>query len=207
MHHRHLVLGGAVALACIVAAPADAAGGGATTPQAMYAEGNAALDRNDFAKAFPLLKKAAEAGLPMAMTRLGLCYASGWGTKADMKLGAQWYGKGAAADDRHGQFMLAQCFRAGAGVPKDAQRAYKLMRAAADQELGPACLALGAMYEAGEGTKADIVKSAVYYALAAGADVAEGNARLAKLGPKMTPAQGDQVRAEITAWAKAHKKK
>ena len=66
-----------------------------------------------------LPQAAAEAGIPAAMTRLGMMAHNAEGGPRDVELAARWWAKAAARGDADAQAMLGAALHLGAGVPVD----------------------------------------------------------------------------------------
>jgi hypothetical protein len=79
-----------------------------STPSAAesLAQAQRYLDAKDFAKALPILQKAADAGNPVAMFALGLLYENGQGVNKDYGKAREWYQKAADAGDTRAKGSL-----------------------------------------------------------------------------------------------------
>ncbi len=91
------------------------------------------LQSKDYAKAFPYLRTAAEAGDPICQNMVGLCYRDGVGTERDPDAAMEWLRKAALQNDRKAQSNLAHLM--GVDSPKSADRkeALKWLLIASDQ--------------------------------------------------------------------------
>lgn len=61
-----------------------------------FEDGMTAYERKDYAKALPLLRKAADQGVASAQFNLGVMYLVGQGVTRDDKQAVSWFRKGAA---------------------------------------------------------------------------------------------------------------
>jgi len=86
---------------------------------AMREEGVDYYKDKEYAKAFPLLKKAAEAGDMDAQFYLGCCYNFGRGVARDDAEAFKWYMKAAEQGDEYAQSNVGFCYYNGEGVEKN----------------------------------------------------------------------------------------
>jgi uncharacterized protein len=96
------------------------------------AEAQRYLDAKDYAKAFPLLQKAADAGDAVAMSNLGDLYCYGHGVTRDYAQARQWYQKAADAGNAYGMYNLGYLYQHGLGVGQDHAQAWYWYQKAAD---------------------------------------------------------------------------
>jgi uncharacterized protein len=87
------------------------------------APANQALQREEYARALPLLATLAEAGNAEAQYKLGDLHFKGQGTAQDYPAAARWYARAAEALDTEwateAQYNLGQMFELGQGVERD----------------------------------------------------------------------------------------
>lgn len=95
----------------------------AQSAETLYKEGKALYDSKNYAKAFPMLKTAAEKGHKKAQYRLGRCYDKGHGVTENNQLAFQWYSKAAAQGHAKSQYQVGKCYLKGKGVNADKQQA------------------------------------------------------------------------------------
>jgi TPR repeat protein len=126
-------------------------------------EAQAALNRNDFKKALPLLFPLARSGSVMAQYNLGVMCAAGLGLERDDQEAVKWYLKAVAQGYAPAETNLGLLYQAGRGVPKDDKKAFELYLRAANQGFVPAQNNLAAMYLKGEGVEKDYAKAAEWY--------------------------------------------
>lgn len=106
----------------------------------------------DVVPAYNIIAEKANAGYPWAQLRLGVMYELGTAVEKDVPTAIEWYNKAAAqkstgdwaegemvgatgnqgffnqnSDARIAQFQLANIYLTGNGVPKDAEKAYRLI--------------------------------------------------------------------------------
>ncbi len=89
------------------------------------------VKRND-SLAFACYKKAAELGLPIAMTELGICFAKGIGTEPDEYWAFYWFRKASENGEYLGQCNYVISLLNGLGVRRDIGKAKFLMLRFAD---------------------------------------------------------------------------
>jgi TPR repeat protein len=82
---------------------------------AMYAVGDIHDTRKQYSLAVEWLTKAAEAGLPRAMSDLGIHFDKGQGVAADYAAAADWYRRAADAGDGTAAANLAAMYHNGRG--------------------------------------------------------------------------------------------
>jgi len=113
----------------------------------MYNVGEGVLQ--DCEKALYWYLKAAEQGLALAQTNVGLMYAQGGaGVPQDPKKALEWLTKAAQQGFALAQFNLGFMYDNGKGVPQDDQKALDWYKKAALQGLAEAQTNLGVMYAA-----------------------------------------------------------
>lgn len=78
------------------------------------------------------LREAAGKGDPQAMYLLGVAHARGRFVTKDDAEAAIWFGRAAAHDHTEAKVSLGYCLATGRGVRRDLERAYMLLREAAD---------------------------------------------------------------------------
>ena len=74
----------------------------------------------DAARAFDAMRRAAEAGHPLAAFNVGVMLDSGRGAPRNVAEAAVWYARAAAAGNRRAAFNLGQLYESGEGVPANA---------------------------------------------------------------------------------------
>jgi hypothetical protein len=137
---------------------------------------------------FNIIKKLADAGSASGQTKLGDCYANGFGVTEDAAEAVKWYRKAAALGDAQAYYNLGFCYFVGKGVIKDYSEAIKCGRKAAALGLVQAQNNLGVVYETGDIVAKDYVEAYAYYNIAA-VDFEGARASRDKLEKQMTPSQ------------------
>jgi TPR repeat protein len=109
----------------------------------------------DYAKAFGLLRKSADAGNPEGMNNVGWMCQNGLGVSKDYAEALKWYRKSAEAGNCNGMNHLAWMCQDGSGASKDDGEALKWFRKSAEAGNGAGMFGLGEMYENGAGVSKD----------------------------------------------------
>jgi TPR repeat protein len=125
------------------------------------------LGAKDYAKALPLLQKAAEAGNVEAMRNLGSLYANGWGVTMDWAESHRWYQKAAEAGDIDGMRSLDAMFYHGLGRASNYAQALEWFQKAANDEDMQSMYNLGVLYEHGRGVTQDHAQARYWFQKAA----------------------------------------
>ncbi|MES0488461.1 MAG: hypothetical protein ABUK01_00610 [Leptospirales bacterium] len=73
-----------------------------------YSKGKALYDQKKYKKAYPYLKKAAEAGHSDAQMHLGKMFYNGWGVKHNHATGRAWHEKAAAQGNEESKKKLSK---------------------------------------------------------------------------------------------------
>lgn len=104
----------------------------------------------DPAKAFALMKAAAEQGHAEAEAGLGYLYTEGLGTPKNATLAVVWLRKGAEKGSAKGQVNLSRAYLNGRGIAKNLPEGVTWLRRAAEQGLPEALYAMGDAYFLGK---------------------------------------------------------
>ncbi|MBQ3525492.1 MAG: SEL1-like repeat protein [Akkermansia sp.] len=122
----------------------------------------------DESQANQWLRKAADAGLPIAQTVLGRRYSDGlYGLTKDAVEALKWFRKAVEQGDAQAQYNLGFSYANGEGVAKDAEEAVKWYSKAAEQGYVKAQNNLGGCYANGEGVEKDAEEAVKWYRKAA----------------------------------------
>ena len=125
----------------------------------MHQQGRLGLAQNS-REAARLFRRAAKLGKPRANVRLGLLKLEGCrGVRQDEAGALAAFLNAAKAGDAYGQYLAGRLLL-DAG---EARRAIVLWEAAADQGLGAAAAALGAIHDHGEGVPRSLARAAIWY--------------------------------------------
>lgn len=126
----------------------------------------------DTARAFALIREAAEAGHPDAMGAMGYFYASAVEVQQDTAKAAEWFRRGAEAGSPKAQFNLGNALLRGTGIPRDEAAGVGWIQKAAAAGLPEAQNRLGFAYLHGNdlpGIPADSTKAFEMFTAAAAA--------------------------------------
>lgn len=104
----------------------------------------------DPAKAFELMKKAADVGHPDALGGMGYFYAAGVVVPKDKAAAIAWFRRGADKGSARSKLNLGLLLGRGEGVAKDEAEALRLIDSAADQGLTDALYSQGETYFYGQ---------------------------------------------------------
>lgn len=122
------------------------------------------MKQSQYAKALPLLEKAAEQNHPVTLYQLGFCYEKGF---QDYIRAAKYYLLSAELGYANAQNSLGILYEKGLGVDKDHTQAEKYYRLAAEQGYFRAEHNLGRCYEKGIGVDQDFPLAFKYFLSAA----------------------------------------
>ena len=118
--------------------------------------------RQDIPKALALYTTAAAAGIPEAISQLGICSKNGIGMKVDKEKAFELLFQAAKCDYAPAQYELGVCFANGEGTVADQQGAFYWFNQAAMRYEPRALLESGKRYLYGNGTAPDAEKALVY---------------------------------------------
>ena len=103
----------------------------------------------------PELERRAQAGFPLAMTRLGDLYFQGQGVPQNYGTAREWYQKAADKGLRSAMGRMGELYLRGLGVPRDVVIARQWYEKAAAKGFPPAFNQLGRLYREGHGVAQD----------------------------------------------------
>ena len=118
--------------------------------------------KQDIAQAVKLYTRAAEAGMPEAMARLGDCYRSGIGVVKDLNNAFNLYFQAAKLNYPAAAFALGRAFELGEGTPCDQQAAFYWYNQSAMRYDPRGMLETGKRYLQGNGTLPDAGKAVIF---------------------------------------------
>src|ERR1035438_9466983 len=121
----------------------------------------------DYATALPLYRKAAEAGRPHAMMRLGFSYDLGQGVKTDYAEAMRWYRRAAELGDTEAMAYIGGLYAHGDGVPVDQPQALSWYHKSADAGGAAGMNKLGLAYQNGIGVQKNPTLALQWYIKAA----------------------------------------
>ena len=123
----------------------------AQTAKEIYKQGKEFYDAKNYAKALPLLRKAADKGNKKAQYRLGRCYDKGHGVEKNKETAFQWYQKSAKQDYSKAQYQVGKAYLKGKVVAKDEKKAKSWLKKAISNPKGGAEVLDNIRKEAAEG--------------------------------------------------------
>ena len=147
----------------------------------LVAQGVAAENKGDNAKAFELYSKAANMGDKDGQFYLGYAYYDGQGVSQDFAKAVEWYRKAAAQGNSASMLCLGEMYRDGVGVKQDYAKAIEWFQKAIADDHDGACIALGILYRDGTGVSQDFAKAEKLFNKAIKLDNEEAEEELAKL--------------------------
>ena len=106
----------------------------AQNAKALYEEGKAFYDAEQYDKAVPKLKAAADKGHKKAQYRLGMCYKEGYSVAKDRKKAFELFLKSAKQDYAKAQYQLGRAYLKGKGVAADQAKAKSWLKKAGSDE-------------------------------------------------------------------------
>lgn len=107
---------------------------GAQSAKELYAEGKAFYDAEQYDKAVPKLKAAADKGHRKAQYRLGMCYKEGYSVAKDRKKAVDLFMKSAKQGYAKAQYQLGRAYMKGKGVAADQAKAKSWLKKAVSDE-------------------------------------------------------------------------
>ena len=159
------------------------------------AQGLALVKQGDFAKALPLLRRAAQAGDAIAQFETGLRYDLGEGTALDYRQAMTWYEKSAAQGHAPALHNIGVLYEHGQGVAQDSKQAAAWYEKAAAKGLPTSQAALGSLYEQGRGVEKDLKKSLELFTKAADAGLPDAQTQVGIMYIEGEGADKDPVEA------------
>ncbi len=127
----------------------------------------AAVENEDYEKAFKQFQLLANEGEAEAQYNLAMLYRLGKGVKKNYKLSADWFRKAADQDVVDAQYYMGHSYDVGEGVSKNKKYAFVWYRKAAEKGHGLAQINLGVLYANGLGIKEDIEEAYLWFHVAA----------------------------------------
>lgn len=183
-------------LAALVLAAACAFGAGAAEDldTALYLHG-----QKDYAGAFELFMKLAEAGDPVAQSNVGYYYDNGFGVSRNPQEAARWYRLAAENGDMHAQYNLAVMYETGTGVERDYGEAYRWFEMAAKQGDRHAAVYLGLFNEEGLGRPVDLIEAYAWFDVAAVRNARYGAKKRDAVAGRLSQVELEQAKAKAAA--------
>lgn len=114
-----------------------------------------------------LLHMEVQKGSARLQSRLGICYANGWGVEKNKKEAVKWWKKAAEQGRAAAQYNLGRYYLHGWGIEKNEKEAVEWYRKAAEQGYVDAQFKLGVCYANGSGVEKDEEEAVKWYRKAA----------------------------------------
>lgn len=165
-----------------------------------YTEAMALLARND-ETGVALLRRAAEAGFPMAQYRLAKLYENGEFVDADLVAAREWTERAAGGGNVRAMHDLGFYFARGDGVAIDETAAFRWFRQAAEFGYADSQYNLGVLYQQGRGVSADMGEALFWFTLAAQNGDEAARERVAQLGAELSVVHLEQARARAEGFS------
>ena len=143
-----------------------------------------------------LVRRAADQGLPVAHTALGMMYTLGVGVDRDLNEAKVWYESAADQGQAVAQYRLGWMHQVGNGVAQDYKRAAEWYQQAAEQGHMLSQYQLGLLYEYGSGVAKDSKQAANWYQQAADQDHVLSQYRLGRMCETNTGSKDSKRAAE-----------
>jgi TPR repeat protein len=116
------------------------------------------IETQEFDKAVPILKQAAELGNAESQYNLGYCYQAGIGVEKNSKKAIEWYSKSAEQGWNDGLYAMMMAYGSGHGVQQDFNKAFSFALKCAENGDGTCMFNVINCYKEGMGTEKDIDK-------------------------------------------------
>ncbi|MCF6337598.1 MAG: sel1 repeat family protein [Gammaproteobacteria bacterium] len=125
-----------------------------------------AVENEDYAGAFTIFLRLAEAGNAEAQHNLAMLYRTGKGVEKDMSASFKWFQQAAEQGIPDAQYYLGHMYDSGESVEKDLSKAFEWYKKAAEQGQGLAQINLGVMYADGIGIPQNIEQAYLWFHVA-----------------------------------------
>lgn len=116
-------------------------------PRGIYNLGRIHMDNKDYQKAYPLIKKAADAGYSVACVDLGWLYENGQGVERDLTKAFEYYLKGVKKGNSIGLCNVGIFYEYGKGVGMDQEKAFAYYFASAEKKNPRGAYKVGYFYQ------------------------------------------------------------
>lgn len=151
-------------------------------------------------EALEQLRRAAEAGVPMAQYRLAKLYETGDGVEADLSLARQWTERAAGAGNARAMHDLGVYYARGDGARRDEAAAFRWFRQAAEFGVADSQYNLGILYQQGRGVARSESEALFWYLVAGAQGDPQAAQRADALERTLMPMQVEQARARAAAF-------
>jgi septal ring-binding cell division protein DamX len=163
--------------------PQPASPSAANSPIGTFEEGLAAMQQQDYSKAYGIWLVLAQDQHAEAQAHLSELYARGLGVDKNSHKAQHWLASAAFGGYAPAQFNLGSAYQSGQFGEKDMGQAAYWWRQAAQQGFVPAQYNLGRLYLMGEGMPKDVEAAKLWFRKAAAAGSEEALAELQKIEP------------------------
>ena len=116
------------------------------------------IETQEFDKAVPILKQAAELGNAESQYNLGYCYQAGIGVEQNSEKAIEWYSKSAEQGWNDSLYAMMMAYGSGNGVQQDFNKAFSFALKCAENGDGTCMFNVINCYKEGMGTEKDIDK-------------------------------------------------
>ena len=116
------------------------------------------IEKQEFDKAIPILKQAAELGNAESQYNLGYCYKAGAGTEQNTEKALAWFSKSADQGFNDGIYQMMMAYGSGYGVEQNFNKAFSYALKCANNDDGTCMYNVINCYKEGMGTDKDIDK-------------------------------------------------
>lgn len=116
------------------------------------------IETQEFDKAVPIIKQAAELGNAESQYNLGYCYQAGIGVEQNSEKAIEWYSKSAEQGWNDGLYAMMMAYGSGNGVQQDFNKAFSFALKCAENGDGTCMFNVINCYKEGMGTEKDIDK-------------------------------------------------
>lgn len=116
------------------------------------------IETQEFDKAIPILKQAAELGNAESQYNLGYCYQGGIGVAQNSKKAIEWYSKSAEQGWNDSLYSMMMAYGSGHGVQQDFNKAFLFALKCSENGDGTCMFNVISCYKEGMGTKKDLDK-------------------------------------------------
>ena len=127
-------------------------------PDELNEQSKTYIESQEFDKAIPLIKQAAELGNAEAQYNLGYCYQAGIGVVKDQSKAIEWYSESANQGFNDGLYQMMMAYSNGNGVEQDAQKAFSYALKCAQNGDGTCMFNVIGSYKEGMGVEKDLEK-------------------------------------------------
>lgn len=129
--------------------------------------GITAVDNKDYAKAYEIFSKLAQAGNAEAQHNLAMLYRTGTGVEKNLEASLKWFQQAADQGVPDAQYYLGYMYDNGEAVEKNPEKAFEWYRKAAEHGQGLAQINLGVIYANGIGRPQNITEAYLWFHSAA----------------------------------------